>query len=92
MKVKNNLYLIKNKVYFIIKDTGRPGDPRMSIGFMRQINEPWLTGRGLQLRLGKNFIQVGLCGNPQNLDNQNGLLYAMQGRLMDTNPDEIGDW
>lgn len=87
----NNLYVFY-KLYWIIKNTGKKGDPIVTSGFMRQTSSPWLTGKGLQIRLGKYSFQVGVCGKPQNLDDQGGLLYAMQGRLMEESPDKIGDW
>lgn len=87
----NNLYVLY-KLYWITKNTGKKGDPLIAKGFMRQTSAPWLIGQGLQVRIGKYSFQVGLCGEPQKLGDQDGLLYAMQGRLMDSGPDEIGEW
>lgn len=87
----NNLYVFY-KMYWIVKNTGKKGEPIIAKGFMRQTAAPWLTGNGLQIRFGKYTFQVGICGKPKNLDDQSGLLYAMQGRLMDSDPDEIGNW
>jgi len=79
-------------VYWIRKNTGKKSDPVICKGFMRQTSAPWLTGNGLQIRFGKYTFQIGICGKPQKLDDQSGLLYAIQGRLLDSNPDEIGEW
>lgn len=87
----NNLYVF-NRFYWITKNTGKSGDPIIGKGFMRQTSAPWLTGSGIQIRIGKYSFQIGICGKPQNLDDQGGLLYAMQGRLLDEKPDEIGNW
>lgn len=87
----NNLYVLY-KLYWIIKNTGKSGDPVIAKGFMRQTSAPWLVGSGLQIRFGKYTFQLGVCGQPQKLDTQDGLLYAMQGRLLDSDPDEIGAW
>ena len=87
----NNLYVLY-KLYWITKNTGKKGDPFIAKGFMRQTSSPWLTGKGLQIRFGKYSFQIGICGKPQKLDDQDGLLYAIQGRLLDWDPDEIGNW
>lgn len=59
---------------------------------MRQISPPWVTGKGIQFRTGKYTTQIGIWKNPKNLSEQDGLLHAMQGRILDTSVDEIGDW
>lgn len=87
----NNLYVIKN-VYWIIKNTGNKKTPLLSRGFMRQTAAPWLTGNGVQLRVGKYVFQFGFCGKPKDLDDTNGLLYAIQGREMEETPRDIRGW
>lgn len=87
----NNLYIF-GKIYWILRDTGKVKDKTISKGFMRQTSAPWRTGNGIQIRIGKYVLQIGICGKPKNLGDQDGLLYAIQGRLMDTEIKEIGDW
>jgi hypothetical protein len=87
----NNLYTTK-RFYWIIRDTGKSTDPHISKGFMRQVNPPWLVGSGIQFRLGKYVLQIGICGGSKSLSDDEGLLYAMEGRVMDSNPKEIGNW
>lgn len=87
----NNLYVFY-KLYWITKDTGKKGDPIVAKGFMRQTSAPWLTGKGIQIRFGKYSFQIGLCGKPQNLKDQDGLLYAMQGRMLELDVEKIGEW
>lgn len=87
----NNLYVI-GKIYWILRDISKPKDRVFSKGFMRQTSPPWLTGSGIQIRFGKYTLQIGICGKPRSLDDQDGLLYAIQGRLMDTEIREIGEW
>lgn len=80
-------------LYFIVRDTGSSKDPVFSTGFMRQTGFPWKSGKGIQLRIGKYVSQIGLCRPNKALqDEQDGLLYAMQGRLLDEKPNEIGNW
>jgi hypothetical protein len=78
--------------YLITRDTGIPKSRVLAVGFMRQTAPPWGTGKGLQVRVGKYITQFGIWKNPKNLSEQDGLLHAMQGRILDTSVDEIGDW
>lgn len=79
--------------YFIIRDIGKKKDPVLSLGFMRQTGYPWKSGKGLQLRIGKCVIQFGLCvANKKVKEENEGLLYAMKGRLLEDKPGEIGNW
>lgn len=87
----NNLYVF-SRLYWILKNTGKKGQKLLSVGFMRQTSPPWLTGKGIQFRFGKYQLQVGVCGNPQKLDDKDGLLYAMQAKVMDIDVAKIGDW
>lgn len=87
----NNLYVFY-KFYWITKNTGKKNDPIVAKGFMRQTSAPWLTGKGIQIRFGKYSFQIGLCGKPQNLRDQDGLLYAMQGRMLELDVEKIGEW
>jgi len=77
---------------WITKNTGKKGDPIIAKGFMRQTSAPWLTGKGIQIRFGKYSFQIGVCGKPQDLKDQDGLLYAMQGRMLELDVDKIGEW
>jgi hypothetical protein len=88
----NKLYVISNKVYWILRNTGKKSDKLVSTGFMRQVNPPWLVGSGVQFRIGKYILQIGICGGSKSLSDDEGLLYAMEGRVMDSNPKEIGSW
>jgi len=87
----NNLYKIW-KVYWILRDTGKPKDKVFSTAFMRQTSALWATGKGIQIRIKKYVFQIGLCSTPKTLADDEGLLYAVQGRIMDIPPGEIGDW
>lgn len=87
----NNLYVFY-RLYWITKNTGKKRDPIIAKGFMRQTAAPWFTGTGLQIRFGKYVFQIGICGKPKQLADEEGLLYAMQGRSMDLEPKDIGSW
>ncbi len=90
----NKLYSI-SFLYVILRDIGVVTDPTVSIGFMRQTGPPWKTGKGVQLCLGKYILQIGVCRSPKELrhvKDDDGLLYAMQGRLLEEDPNKIGSW
>jgi hypothetical protein len=82
-------------LYAIIRDTGNPKTPVFSWGFMRQTGHPWKTGKGLQIRIKKYVVQIGFCKSNKKVkaqEEENGLLYAMQGRLLEEEPSKIGNW
>lgn len=82
-------------LYWIVRDTGTPKDPTISIGFMRQTSAPWRTGKGIQIRISKYIFQVGMSKRNKSIDpsqDELGLLYAMQGRLLGDAPKDIGSW
>lgn len=88
----NKLYSI-SFIYWIIRDTGKPGEKVVSVGFMRQTGYPWKHGKGVQLRLGKYIFQFGVCrSNSEIKEEEDGLLYSMQGRLLNEKPKDIGNW
>lgn len=88
----NKLRSIFN-LYFIVRDIGKPREPVLAIGFMRQTGPPWKSGKGVQMRIGKYVIQLGLCrSNKEIKEEVDGLLYAMQGRLLEEQPKDIGNW
>lgn len=78
--------------YWIIRDNGKPSDPILSSGFMRQTDSPWLTGKGVQVRLSKYVVQIGFCKENPAPSEDVGVLNAMQGRYMDNQPKEIAKW
>lgn len=87
----NKLY-VAGSVYWILRDNSNKQGRRLSIGFMRQTNPPWKTGRGLNVRVGRYSLQIGFCKQEREVAEEEGLLYAMQGRELDLAPNKIGDW
>jgi len=59
---------------------------------MRQTSPPWKVGRGVHIRTGRYSLQFGVAKKTPVVGEQEGLLMAVQGRLMDLKPGEIGDW
>lgn len=84
------------RVYWIVRDNGMSYQPIFCMGFMRQTDPPWLRGSGPQVRLGKHILQIGVL-NKRNegdglLDEDTGLLEALEGYYMDASADEIRRW
>lgn len=86
-----NSVWIAGPLYWVIRDFKTSKYP-ISIGFMRQTSQPWKTGRGIQIQVHKYSYQVGVCRKPKNMDDQAGLLFAVQGRILETPITEIGEW
>lgn len=80
------------RIYWIVRDLVPTDTPVVSKGFMRETESPWRTGRGLQFKLPRRIIQIGICDKGRNGDDFEGLVYAMQGRLLDDSPHVIGNW
>lgn len=80
--------------YWILRDTEYSNKLRFPIrlGFMRQTTPPWRIGYGVQVKVHKYFYQFGVCRKPKNVDDTNGLLYAVKGRILETPIKEIGEW
>ena len=76
-------------VYWIIRK-----DPRfvsVGVGTMHETNDPWRIGRGIYIVFLKRCFQIGLC-RVQSLDETEGILSAVQGRYLELEPREIGNW
>lgn len=91
---RNTLNVVQyvGRLYWIIRDTAEAGTPRLARGFMRQVTSPWLIGSGVQVRVRRWVVQVGVCRKQSATDYTEGLLMALDGRLMDEEPKEIGAW
>lgn len=89
----NSTNLVQNvgRVYWIIRDTGKPSDPIIARAYMRQISPPWLIGRGIQVRLTKWTFQIGICDYSGDFEEDEGLLRALDGRSLSLDPEEIGE-
>lgn len=90
----NNLHTI-GPIYWVLKDNATNKTPRLAMAFMRQTDFPWRVGRGIQLKMNNYSFQIGLSKKTKTTDDLgelDGLLYAMQGRVMETSVLEIGDW
>lgn len=84
----NSLYTM-GPVYWITKRDLRL--IALGVGTMHQTNSPWRKGRGVYLVLFKKCFQIGLS-TKQHLNEIDGTLSAVQGRYLDVEPKEIGNW
>ena len=53
-------YIEHLRIYWITRDTGGKGDKIVTRAFMRQVDEPFWRGKGVQVRVGKHTFQTGL--------------------------------
>lgn len=79
-------------LYWITRDFVDKRTPIICTGFMRETDAPWRHGKGLQIRLRKHTFQVGFCKRTYPLDETQGVLSAVGGRVLDTDIDEIQGW
>ena len=72
---------------------GKKHHKRFGVGkaTMHQLSAPWLKGKGFYIAVAHMSLQIGICF-PQDLDEVEGTLSAIQGRYLDIEPKEIGQW
>ena len=87
-----NILQVVGPFYWITRDYVPKGTRFASIGFMKQIDEPWRVGTGLHFNLWKRTFQIGICHKQHYTNSMDGELSVVGGRLMDTAPTEIGAW
>ena len=87
----NALYVFKG-LYIIRRDNGKSSDKRLSKAFMRGLSYPWYTGRGIQLRIKSNVIQIGTCKAHPDQQEEEGALSVVGGRYMDSTAKDIREW
>lgn len=79
-------------VYWITRDNIVCKTPIITTGIMRELNEPWRIGKGIQFTHRTYSFQIGLCKKNKHKTTEEGILAAMGARYMDTNPKELGNW
>jgi len=79
-------------VYWITRDYEKVQRLRIGSGFMREVDAPWRSGKGIQISLHKKSFQIGLCKKTEYKDEQEAELGVLGARFMDTRPTDIGNW
>lgn len=79
-------------VYWITRDYVPSTAPLVGLGFMRETQAPWRTGRGLQVKALSKTFQIGVCKRQHYKNPLEGELSVVGGRFMETPPEEIGEW
>ena len=87
-----NKVQIVGTIYWITRDLVPPNTPLMSKGEMRETQAPWRKGTGIQFRIPKRVIQVGVCSKGTEKEELDGLISALSGRFLSTSADEIRKW
>jgi hypothetical protein len=91
---KDSMNLVQSvgSLYWITRNYVRKGTPIMSLGFMHELDKPWRTGKGVQIRFRKHSFQIGFCKKTTPKNEEEGILNAVGGRMLDTTAHEIGNW
>jgi len=79
-------------VYWITRDFVDNRTRVICTGFMKEIDDPWRHGKGLQIRFKHKTFQIGFCKRTYPLDDTEGVLSAVGGRMLDVSVDEIESW
>jgi hypothetical protein len=79
-------------LYFIRRDNGTKGTPLICKAFMHEISHPWRRGKGIQVRIRSQVLQVGVCKKYPDQREDEGVLSAIGGRYMDTEVKDIREW
>lgn len=91
--MKLNVVFGVGPFYWIVRDNGIKKMPIISSGWVHELGGHWRKGKGLQFRAFKYVFQIGVCKKAEKtMDENDGLLYALDGRMMDVKSQEIGDW
>lgn len=68
------------------------GAKRLAIVRAHEDDEPWRSGIGISIQLGRHGLVVGLCRRTHPSSPEEGLLRALEGRELDETPEEVGMW
>lgn len=80
-------------LYWIVRDTGTKAMPMIALGWVHELGGYWRKGKGIQIRISKYVFQFGFCQKSKIVYNEDeGLLYAMEGRMMAVETKEIREW
>lgn len=91
--MKLNIVYGVGPIYWIIRDNGVTKMPVVSTGWVHELGGYWRKGKGIQIRISKYVFQFGFCKKSNRvMGEQDGILYALDGRMMDVKSQEIGDW
>lgn len=64
-------YLERCRIYWVTRNVAKPGTPLVKKAWMREIEDPWHRGTGIEFRAGKYTFQVGyLTGKVNSLHEQ----------------------
>lgn len=89
-----NLVQTVGPVYWILRNNGVKKQPILSIGFMLQVDPPWMYGKGPQIRIKNYVFQVGFfkCKDLEMSDDPYLSAEAMGGYFTEDSIDEIRKW
>ena len=87
-----NCLQVVGPVYWIVRDYVPSHTRFIAIGFMRETQEPWRVGKGIQVSVMSRSFQIGICKKTHYTNSVDGELSVVGGRFMETPPEEIGNW
>lgn len=87
---KGILYI--DPFYVAIRNNGVPEVGFISKGLLRQIVRPWRRGTGIEFKVNKYVLHVGICWRKRMSDDTTSTLASLDGRWLEADPMTIKGW
>lgn len=78
--------------YIAIRNNGSPDIGFISRGMLRQVVRPWRRGAGIEFKVGKYVLHIGVCWRKRMPDATSSTLASLDGRWLETDPLTIKGW
>lgn len=85
-------FLFIGRFYIAIRSNGVPNSSFIAKGIYRELFPPWRRGTGVEFRVSKYVLHVGLCKKSKAKSQDAGFLEALDGRWLDEDVDTIKGW
>jgi hypothetical protein len=79
-------------LYVAIRNNGSDTAPYVSKGIYRELYPPWRRGSGIEFRVSKYVLHIGICKKVSPETSEDGFLQAMDGKWLDLDVDAIKRW
>lgn len=91
-KLIRTKFLFFGRFYAAIRSNGSKSTPPISKGIYRELYPPWRRGSGIEFRVTKYVLHVGVCKKTSPETAEDGFLKAMDGKWLDLDIDTIKRW
>jgi hypothetical protein len=85
-------FLFLGRLYAAVRSNGSKITPCISKGIYRELYPPWRRGSGIEFRVSKYVLHIGICKKVSPETSEEGFLQAMDGKWLDLDVDAIKRW